>query len=78
MIFLRASFSLLLILLLLLFSSTILCPKTSTITLYIHKQELARDPAAFLAKERRLVETVREIDAKLERLNKDRDLTLKK
>lgn len=41
-------------------------------------QELARDPAAFRAKEKRLLGTLRELDVKLERLHKARDAALKK
>ena len=41
-------------------------------------QELVRDPVAFGAKEKRLLGTVKDLDAKLERLNKDRDTALRK
>ena len=41
-------------------------------------QELARDPIAFGAKEKRLLGTLKDLDAKLESLNKDRDTALKK
>lgn len=41
-------------------------------------KELARNPAAFRAKERRLVGVLKELDVKLERLKKDRDSALRK
>lgn len=41
-------------------------------------QDAPDDAAAFLSKERRLLEAVRELDVKLERLRKDRELALKK
>lgn len=36
------------------------------------------DPAAYRAKEKRLVGTLKDLDAKLERLHKDRDAALKR
>ncbi|CAB1097155.1 unnamed protein product [Ectocarpus sp. CCAP 1310/34] len=41
-------------------------------------KELARNPAAFRAKERRLVGVLKDLDVKLERLKKDRDSALRK
>lgn len=37
-----------------------------------------RSPAAFRAKEKRLVRALKDLDSKLERLNKDRDAALRK
>ncbi|CAM9496972.1 unnamed protein product, partial [Sphacelaria rigidula] len=46
---------------------------------HCHEQELAlTDPAAFQAKERRLLQTLKDVDAKLERLQRDRENALKK
>lgn len=44
----------------------------------IHVQELSRNPVAFRAKEKRLVQVLKDLDSRLERLNKDRDAALKK
>lgn len=41
-------------------------------------QELARDPIAFAAKEKRLLSTLKDLDVKLNRLNRDRDTALRK
>ncbi|CAM9750371.1 unnamed protein product, partial [Scytosiphon promiscuus] len=41
-------------------------------------EELLRNPAAFRAKEKRLLGVLKGIDAKLERLQKDRDIALKR
>lgn len=41
-------------------------------------KDAARNPANFRAKEKRLLATLKELDAKLERLHKDRDAALKK
>lgn len=51
---------------------------TPTPSVEISVQELARNPAAFRAKEKRLVRVLKDLDSKLERLNKDRDAALRK
>ncbi|CAM9395583.1 unnamed protein product [Ectocarpus sp. 6 AP-2014] len=59
-------------------SKSLVAPKATAVEDEASEEELARNPAAFRAKERRLVGVLKDLDVKLERLKKDRDSALRK